>query len=175
MNAEDIKERLINNFGIMFADANFDNPRSETQKAAFMACKAFRGKSLYLQGIYATGKTHALAALYALQLGTGYKIKVFTAKSLSEWMREEDLRTSLTQSIRELCHRFKIFIIDDLDKTKWTESFDSNFYAFIDELYKNQKTIYISANKSLKELVEIQGFNGASVRRIQDMSEIIRF
>lgn len=175
MTPEEIKERIICNFGMLFSAANFDNPRSEAQKEAFTACKAFRGKSQYLQGVYATGKTHALAALYALQLGTGYKIKVFTAKSLHDWMREEDLHTNLMTSIRELCRKFDIFIIDDLDKTKCTESFDNNFYAFVDEIYKNRKIIYISANKSLKELVEIQGFNGASVRRIQDMSEIIKF
>jgi DNA replication protein DnaC len=81
----------------------------------------------------------------------------------------------LTIAIRELCCRFDIFIVDDLDKTKITESFDSNLFAFIDEPYKNQKTIYISSNKSLKDLVEISGFNGATVRKIQNMTDVVRF
>ncbi|MDR3243272.1 MAG: ATP-binding protein [Elusimicrobiota bacterium] len=170
-----IKNYISKDFGKRFREADLaEAPANERQREAYdLAQKYYDNKSLYIAGNYGTGKTRLLAGIYKSLLKTGKKTKVFMIKDLADWLRDAELNCDVSKSIKDLRRQYDVFILDDIDKVKLTETFDSNFFVFIDYLYQDEKIIHISANMNFDQLKQA-GFNGGTIRRIQDISEIVK-
>jgi len=173
---ERLNALVSNAFGNRFRTASLSEPPlNAAQGTAYKLCREnFASKSIFLQGNYGIGKTRLLAAMYRGAIKSGISAKAFTAKALADWMRESEFEGDLSRDIKKLRSAHDMFFIDDLDKIKLTESFDSNLFVFVDYLYQDEKILHISSNKTFRELVE-SGFNGATIRRLQDISLTVKF
>lgn len=145
---------------------NFDQSR---QQVAYEAAKTFAADPygvLILHGSYGTGKTHLLAAVCNAALRNPKPTtSLFTTSAslfnaLQKCIRDhEDIQTLIHKAV---CT--PLLVLDDIDKTKWTEWREEIYFAVIDERTKRELPIALSTNK-LDELHTYVG--GAVASRLQ--------
>jgi DNA replication protein DnaC len=66
------------------------------------------------------------------------------------------------------------FFWDDIDKLKPTDFKTEVLFELVDALYRRKHGLTVTANYSLKDLVERERMHPAIVRRLDDMCRVIQ-
>jgi len=153
----------------------FDNFDSSKQPKAYQAALAFvsflssgvhgRG-TLVLEGTYGTGKTHLLAAVCNAALRTPKQTTSLFATSANLFAAIQK-RISDNEDFQGIIQRAvttSLLVLDDIDKTKWTEWREEIYFSIVDERTKRELPMAISTNK-LDELHKYVG--GAVASRLK--------
>ena len=124
-------------------------------------------RSILFTGSTGTGKTYFLHSIAKALLDRGVSVLYFTATGLFEYfskrMREEDTEDYIEE--------VDVILIDDLG-TEFSNSFTtSRFFALLNQLILDRKTMLISTNLNFKELRET--YSDRVVSRFMSDYEII--
>ncbi len=166
--------------GGRFTDASliektFDNFDGAKQPKAYQAAKAFVSflsadthcrKNLVLDGTYGTGKTHLLAAVCNAALKSPKPITSLFATS-ADLFAVIQKRISDNEDFHGIIQKAvttSLLVLDDIDKTKWTEWREEIYFTIVDERTKRGLPTAISTNK-LDELYKYVG--GAVASRLK--------
>lgn len=146
----------------------FENFQAERQFKAYNSALSFAIDpygTFILHGTYGTGKTHLLAAICNEAL-TKYGITSLftTAPELFGAIQQRIGHNEEYLSLIEHAGRTRLFVIDDIDKAKWTEFREEVYFAIIDKRTKRELPTAISTNR-LDDLANFVG--GAVCSRLQ--------
>jgi DNA replication protein DnaC len=139
---------------------NFDaSKQPEAYEASRMYARNPNG-TLVLYGTFGTGKTHLLAAVCneaIIKYGT--RSLFTTAPELFAAIQQRIASNADYYSLVEQAARTPLFVIDDIDKSKWTEFREEIYFAIIDKRTKRELPTAISTNR----LDDLGGFVGGAV------------
>ena len=131
---------------------------------------------MYMMGHYGSGKTHLLYAQYRAITAAGKtRCHVRNSRELVEELRRVELDDRFVSPImaaatsREPYHLFW----DDIDKLKLTDFKTEVLFELVDTLYRQKHGLTVTANYSLRELVERERMHPAIVRRLDDTCRVI--
>lgn len=146
----------------------FENFQADRQLRAYKAAQIFATEpygALVLHGTYGTGKTHLLAAICNETLVKYNRRSLFiTATKLFAAIQYKIAHNEDYYAIIEKAIKTPLLVIDDIDKAKWTEWREEQYFAIIDERVKHELPTAISTNK-VDELASFVG--GAVCSRLQ--------
>jgi DNA replication protein DnaC len=146
----------------------FENFEAERQPHAYQAAKVFADEpygTLILHGTFGTGKTHLLAAICNETLIKQNRRSLFTTSTkLFAAMQQKISDHADYYQIVEQAIKTPLLVIDDIDKAKWSEWREEQYFAIIDERIKHERPTAISTNR-LDELDKFVG--GAVCSRLQ--------
>ncbi len=178
-----IQKIKIRNIGEEFADVKLYHikPKNETQtKIKAIMLKNPYG-SYYIYGDLNMGKTHFLSALYNKALDDGYidttrftKDKIFK-KHITEWNFDREKYCPINYELFEN-REIKWLFWDDVGKSDMSSFFRQEIYAIIDLFRSNPNTfrLVMTSTFSLDELASPDYLGSSTIRRIEDLCEIIR-
>jgi DNA replication protein DnaC len=152
------------------AEKTFENFDKAKQPKAYQAALAFvallasdpHGKgTLVLDGTFGTGKTHLLAAVCnALLMKPKPVTSLFTTSAnLFAVIQKRIGDNEDFQGIISRAVSASLLVIDDIDKTKWTEWREEIYFSIVDERTKRCLPMAISTNK----LDDIHLYTGGAV------------
>jgi DNA replication protein DnaC len=146
--------------------------RKGQEKASVLKTKPFL--SVFLHGLYGTGKTHILASQYNSCKKEKFFLKEADFLLNSDNKTSRDITVTILQKIRD-SKEFHLFI-DDFGVVYSNELFSHKeilpyIYIIIDEIYERELCLSISSSRTLKELVDI--FGGSIIRRINEICTFI--
>jgi DNA replication protein DnaC len=146
----------------------FENFEAERQPEAYKAAQVFADEpygALILHGTFGTGKTHLLAAICNEALVKHNRRSLFTTstKLFAAMQQKINDHTDYYQIVEQAI-KTPLLVIDDIDKAKWTEWREEQYFAIIDERVKHERPTAISTNR-LEELDKFVG--GAVCSRLQ--------
>ena len=141
----------------------FENFRAEQQPDAYDMARDFasdpRG-TFILHGTYGTGKTHLLVAICNEALFTHDMQSLFTTSTkLFAAIQQRIGNHEDHYALVERAVKTPLFVLDDVDKAKWTEFREEMYFAIIDERVKRELPIALSTNR----LEELDSFVGGAV------------
>jgi DNA replication protein DnaC len=146
----------------------FENFKAERQSEAYDLAKMYASNpngTLVLHGTFGTGKTHLLAAICNEALSKYGITSLFTtAPELFGAIQSRIGHNEEYLSLIESAGRARLFVIDDIDKAKWTEFREEVYFAIIDRRVKRELPTAISTNR-LDDLGNFVG--GAVCSRLQ--------
>lgn len=166
-------DRIYSWLGSRWADPSltkktFDNFNAAKQPEAYEAARLYAANpsgTLVLYGTYGTGKTHLLAAVCNEALVRHSKTSRFaTAPELFGAIQQKIGNNEDYYELVERAIKTPLFVIDDIDKSKWTEFREEIYFAIIDKRTKRELPTAISTNR-LSELASFVG--GAVCSRLQ--------
>lgn len=149
-------------------------PRNEKQRALKAILTAKPNTPVFIHGPVRCGKTHFLAAMYRYFDELGGKIYYTDDYLLKSMLRQAELDNNV-RSIVDIVRRNDRFFIDDIGKSKMSESFRSSMFVLFNELYRNNKYLFITSNESIGSLGREEYLGPAIARRIEDICEIVEF
>lgn len=150
------------------------SPRTDKQKRLRSLLLAKPEAPIFLTGIGDRGKTHFLAAVYNYWDDRKAPIKYLDDGMLKDELRQAELNGDYG-FIRDLLANFKYIFLDDVNKEKVSDFYRSALYRLFNELYKNKRHIFITANDSLKTLGQSDMWGPSVARRVEDLCEIVEF
>jgi len=131
----------------------------------------------FLHGSPGTGKT-TLACRQAWEWMNPVPARSVTFLSVCEWIRILQLSFSQRDSDYEFVELpdLKSFVIlDDFDKFQYTKEWQIlQIFRLVDHLYRSDKNVIITANKSFNEIVEKTLFDGIMETAIDRIKERVR-
>lgn len=150
------------------AKKTFDTFDATRQPEAYQLAKSYAANpsgTLVLYGTYGTGKTHLLAAVCNEALFKHGKPSLFTTSpELFGAIQQKIARNEDYYELVEKAIKTPLFVIDDIDKSKWSEFREEIYFAIIDKRAKRELPTAISTNR-LDELTNFVG--GAVCSRLQ--------
>lgn len=150
------------------AKKTFENFDATRQPEAYDVAKAFAASphgTLVLHGTFGTGKTHLLAAVCNEAIAKHGVASLFaTAPELFGAIQQKIAHNEDYYELVERAVKTPLFVIDDIDKSKWTEFREEIYFAIIDKRTKRGLPTAISTNR-LDQLASFVG--GAVCSRLQ--------
>jgi DNA replication protein DnaC len=141
----------------------FGNFQAERQQKAYDAAKDFAvcpQGTLILHGTYGTGKTHLLAAICNETLHRYDTQSLFTTSTkLFAAIQQKIGNHEDHYALVERAVKIPLFVLDDVDKAKWSEFREEVYFAIVDERVKRDLPIAVSTNR----LEELANFVGGAV------------
>lgn len=140
---------------------NFDSSKQPNAYQAAMAFSSFLQGNLVLDGSYGTGKTHLLAAIgnAALKNPKPTTSLFATSADLFAAIQKRINDNEDFQGIIQRATSASLLILDDIDKTKWTEWREEVYFSIVDQRTKRGLPMAISTNK----LDELHRYTGGAV------------
>jgi DNA replication protein DnaC len=163
----------------LFREADFKSyhPQNPRQERAVALMRSFSEGSWYMTGPYGSGKTHLFYAQYHELAVTGkIHCHVRTTRELVEELKKVKLHSegvSPVMAAASSCAPYHLFW-DDIDKLKPTDFKTEVLFELVDALYRQRHGLTVTANYSLRELVERERMHPAIVRRLDDMCKVIQ-
>jgi DNA replication protein DnaC len=160
-----------------FRDSTFENyhAKNSKQERAHALMQTCPEGSCFLHGPYGCGKTHLLYAQYRSLVLAGIPCNARTSTELiSEFQRMEfdsDFRSPVFSQIRS-GKRYHL-LWDDVDKFKMTDFRSQGLFDLIDTVYRNNLTLTLTSNFTLKELVDLEKLHPSLVRRIDEICKVV--
>jgi len=146
----------------------FENFDANKQPKAYDASRFFATNlngTLVLHGTFGTGKTHLLAALCNEAISKyGTRSLFTTAPELFAAIQQKIGNHEDHYSLVEQAAKTPLFVIDDIDKSKWTEFREEIYFAIIDKRVIRGLPTAISTNR-LDALADFVG--GAVASRLK--------
>lgn len=147
-------------------ELRFENFDEKRQQLAFTTAQSFVDMlegTFILHGPYGIGKTHLLASILNALLEKEVTCKFCTAPSLFAAIQDrmnhhEDYNELIGQAIRT-----PLLVIDDIDKSRWSEFKEEIYFDIIDGRVKRKLPLALSTNK-LEDLGSYVG--GACLSRL---------
>lgn len=150
------------------AQKTFENFDARKQPEAYEAARLYAADpsgTLVLYGTYGTGKTHLLAAICNEALTKHGVSSLFaTSPELFGAIQQKIAHNEDYYGLVDRAIRTPLFVIDDIDKSKWSEFREEIYFAIIDKRTKRGLPIAISTNR-LDALASFVG--GAVCSRLQ--------
>lgn len=147
---------------------NFENFDASKQPNAYDAARFFAAKldgTLVLHGTFGTGKTHLLAALCNEALTKyGTRSLFTTTPTLFAALQQKITHNEDYYDVVDRAARTPLLVLDDIDKSKWTEFREEIYFAIIDKRVIRGLPTAISTNR-LDELADFVG--GAVASRLK--------
>lgn len=170
------EKKIVSTVGERFKDCNIETITPfKNQKEAVEKIRKEPEKSYFLIGRFGTGKTYLLSGQYCFLIRKSRDFRRYQffrenelIKDWQDWTNGQFLVTPEFKKLDYL-HLF----IDDLGKGKITEKVNQELFSLIDLIYLQNWSFSVSTNWELKELVE-KGYDGGTIRRMEDICEIIR-
>jgi DNA replication protein DnaC len=161
-----------------FREAELEScrPCNPQQERALPLMKDFPEKSWNLAGSFGSGKAHLYYAQYRrLAIAGGILCHARTTRELVEELRNAELESGFVSPvIKAACDRAPYHLFwDDIDKLKVTEFKTEVLFELVDALYVRKHGLTVTANYSLRDLVESGWLHPAIVRRLDDMCRVI--
>lgn len=150
------------------------DPRDDKQARLKSALMQKPDTSIFLFGRGGMGKTHFLAAMYNYWAAKTRKIKYLDDATLKDELRNAELNKDF-QFVDDLINDYKYIFFDDVGKAAMTPFHQSALYRFFNELYKNKKHIFITANDTLKLLGSDEYWGAHVARRVEDLCQLVDF
>lgn len=146
----------------------FENFDASKQPEAYEAARIYAANpsgNLVLFGTFGTGKTHLLAAICNEALSKhGISSLFTTAPELFGAIQQRIAHHEDYYDLVDKAIKTRLFIIDDMDKSKWSEFREEIYFGIIDKRAKRELPTAISTNR-LDELASFVG--GAVCSRLQ--------
>ena len=180
---ECVKARIaVARLGVMpelFRGASFQSykPRNPQQERAVALMRDFSEGSWYMTGPYGSGKTHLFYAQYRELAAAGRILcHVRTTRELVEELRRHELDNEFISPVTTAAYSRAPYHLfwDDIDKLKPTDFKTEVLFELVDALYRHKHGLTVTANYSLKDLVERERMHPAIVRRLDDMCRVIQ-
>lgn len=149
-------------------------PRSPLQHNLKKILLAHPEKSIFLYGNGGAGKTHFLAAMYNYWEGKKKRMKYLEDGILKDELRNAELTNDHTY-FGDLAKDYGCFFLDDVGKAAMTAFHQSALYRFFNELYKQKKYIFITANDPLNVLGANEYWGPHVARRVDDLCDVVEF
>jgi DNA replication protein DnaC len=129
----------------------------------------------FLHGSNGTGKT-TLACRQGWEWMKPVPARYVTFLSICEWIRSLQLSFSESDTeYVELPDLKNFVILDDFDKFQYTKEWQIlQIFRLVDHLYRSDKKVIITANKSFDEIVEKTLFDGIMETAIDRIKERVR-
>jgi hypothetical protein len=129
----------------------------------------------FLHGTPGTGKT-TFACRQAWEWMKPVPARSVTFLSICEWIRSLQLSFSQRDTVYVELPDLKPFVIlDDFDKFQYTKEWQIlQIFRLIDHLYRSDKKVIITANKSFNEIIEKTLFDGIMETAIDRIKERVR-
>jgi len=156
-----------------FASFQPRNPKHERVLALMMGSAE---GSWYLTGAYGNGKTLLLYAQYrALVLKGTVQCHVRTTREFIEELRRAEIDEHFSSPVMMMAGRREHYHLfwDDIDKIKPTDFKTEVLFHLVDALYRQNHGITVTSNYSLRDLVEHERMAPATVRRLDDMCQVL--
>ena len=149
-------------------EKTFENFKAERQREGYRFAQVFVRKcsgTFILYGTFGTGKTHLLAAICNEALLKHEKTSLFTtAPELFAAIQQRIARHEEYYDLVERASKTPLLVLDDIDKSKWTEFREEIYFAIIDKRANRGLPTAISTNR-LDSLADYVG--GAVCSRLQ--------
>jgi DNA replication protein DnaC len=163
----------------LFRGASFQTyqARNPQQERAVALMRDFPEGSWYMTGPYGSGKTHLFYAQYRELAGAGKILcHVRTTRELVEELRRHELDNEFISPVTTAAYSRAPYHLfwDDIDKLKPTDFKTEVLFELVDALYRHKHGLTVTANYSLKDLVERERMHPAIVRRLDDMCRVIQ-
>lgn len=150
---------------------NFDaSKQPQAYQAAMMFASYLKG-TLVLDGTYGTGKTHLLAAVCnaALRNPNPTASLFTTSASLFAAIQRRIGSGEEYYGLIQRATSTPLLVLDDIDKTKWSEWREEIYFSIVDERTKRGLPIAISTNK----LDELHLYTGGAVASRLKIGQIL--
>jgi len=153
-------------------------PCDGAQSRAFERLAGDVTHSFVLEGDYSRGKTHLAAAQYIELARLERSCLFFSMSELFLELRKAELDPGPDGyfcEVRERVHhgeRFHLFI-DDLDKFRVTDFRFESLFDLVNSIYTRKLGLTVTTNQSLREIRRRQLIDGAILRRIEDICEVL--
>lgn len=148
---------------VSLREKTFNNFDAKRQPEAYEMAQLYAANpsgNLVLYGTFGTGKTHLLAAICNEALVRHGRTSLFvTAPDLFAAMLQKIANSTDYYEVADKAAKVPIFIIDDIDKSKWSEFKEDIYFYIIDKRIKRGLPTAISTNK----LDELSKFVGGAV------------
>lgn len=160
-----------------FRNCTFENyhPKDSNQEKAHALMQTNPEGSYFLSGPYGCGKTHLLYAQYGSLVRAGIRCNArASTQLLSELQRMEfdpDFCSPVFLNIRS-GKRYHLFW-DDVDKFKMTDFKSQGLFDLIDTIYRNNLSLTLTSNFTLKELVDLEKLHPSLIRRIDEICRVV--
>ena len=180
---ECVKARIaVARLGVMpelFRGASFQSykARNPQQERAVAMMLDFPEGSWYMTGPYGSGKTHLFYAQYRELAAAGrIRCHVRTTRELVEELKRHELDGEFISPVTTAAYSSAPYHLfwDDIDKLKPTDFKTEVLFELVDALYRHKHGLTVTANYSLKDLVERERMHPAIVRRLDDMCRVIQ-
>ena len=129
----------------------FENFDASRQSMAFKVAKMYAENpqgSLVLYGTYGTGKTHLLAAICNESLQKHGRRSFFcTSTKMFGAMQQRIHDDRDYHALVEMAIKTPLFVIDDIDKAKWTEWREEVYFSIVDGRINANRPIAITTNR----------------------------
>jgi DNA replication protein DnaC len=163
----------------LFREASFESyqARNPQQERAVVLMRGLPEGSWYMTGHYGSGKTHLFYAQYR-EIAAAGKIRchVRTARELGEELKRVELDRDFVSPVMAAAHSCAPYHLfwDDIDKLKPTDFKTEVLFELVDALYRQKHGLTVTANYSLRDLVERERIHPSIVRRLDDMCRVIQ-
>ncbi|MBN2320341.1 MAG: ATP-binding protein [Acidobacteria bacterium] len=161
-----------------FRESTFESYRPGNPKQEWALCQMLEDPdgSYYLTGSYGSGKTHLLYAQYRQMVLAGkIRCHVRTTRGLVEELRRAEFDDGFVSPVLAAASKpdpYRLFW-DDLDKLKPADFKTEVLFDLVNSLYDHIHGLTVTANYSLRELIEHERMHPAIVRRLDDMCGVI--
>lgn len=149
-------------------------PRTDKQTMLKKFLLAHPGQAIFLTGTGDRGKTHFLAAMYNYWDDRGEPTRYLDDGMLKDELRQAELDGNY-RCISDMLKHYKYIFLDDVNKEKVSDFYRGALYRLFNELYKNKRHIFITANDSLRTLGSAESWGPSVARRVEDLCEIVEF
>jgi DNA replication protein DnaC len=129
---------------------------------------------VFVSGDVRTGKTHFLAAMFTHWHKKSSRVKYLDDQRLKDELRNAELNGDMS-FVYDLVKDNRYIFIDDVGKASMSDFHRSALHRFFNELYKNNRHIFITSNDSLATLGAQEYWGKAVARRVEDLCEIVEF
>jgi DNA replication protein DnaC len=150
------------------AKKTFENFDAARQPEAYRLTQSYAANpdgTLVLYGTFGTGKTHLLAAVCNEAIMKHGKTSLFaTSPELFGAIQQKIAHNEDYYELVERAIKTPLLVIDDIDKSKWSEFREEIYFAIIDKRTKRELPTAISTNR-LDQLASFVG--GAVCSRLQ--------
>lgn len=121
-----------------------------------------------------TGKTHFLAAMYNHWDDKKKRIKYLEDGMLKDELRNAELNNDYT-IFNDIVNSYDVIMLDDVGKQQMSPFYRSALYRFFNEIYKQRRYIFITANDSLAALGGDEYWGYHVARRVEDLCAVVEF
>ena len=163
----------------LFRGATFESfvARNPQQERAAALMRELPEGSWYLTGHYGSGKTHLFYAQYREMAVIGKThFHVRSTRELVEELKRIEFHSEFISPVMAAAYSSAPYHLfwDDIDKIKPTDFKTEVLFELVDALYRQKHGLTVTANYSLKALVERERMHPAIVRRLDDMCKVIQ-
>lgn len=162
--------------GERFVDVKLEDiaPRNDRQTKLKELLLKQPSSRVFLYGKGGTGKTHFLAAIYNYWHAKRVPIKYLDDSMLKDELRQAELNNDFS-FVSDLVSDYRHIVIDDVGKMAMSQFYQSALYRLFNEVYKQNRHIFVTANEPLSVFAEPAHWGPHTTRRVEDVCEIVEF